>query len=390
MSPRPPTHAARLSLILLALVPACSRQTQARALPGPPSKEELIQWLERSGISRDLYHDYGTIDLGTQKSHDFLIPIPELDGADWIAAPESFAGDCSCAIGTVRIVDAEGNRRVAYGLPPSQRRLREGDKVILTIVLDTRDKEPVDVPRTLSYGRLAFQHMTGQYSKSTTRRLAFHYGIRTPIKLSPKAHLKFGEVPLSLATTHRLRLSNNIPGSRYKLGVVSCAEPSIQGTLRKDGDEHILDVKIDPQEPQPRNLRTTLLIGTDIPDLPTLRIPVSGSFVPDVVIQGPSILSWGFHDFGEERTDKLNIVDHNHQRARGFVLHSVVETGSGKDLSEHFELDWTELSGRTMRMHLKYLGTLGGKVLRARLRLAKAKGGPVVCEIPILGRNRTP
>lgn len=337
-------------------------------------------------LDKPSYHDYGTLPLGTKKTHDIEIPIPSNEHGDVIVA-DSFHGNCSCSIGMVMIAGPAGRTRAVYGLPDDQRKVGKGEKVILRLTLDTKDMEPVDVPRTRSVGSIRFQLVSGDdHARYESKYIQFDYGVKTPIKVAPVAHVDFGFLPLCRTFPQTLELSSNLPGETMQLGEISVSHDCITAKLEGEGDKRLLKVKITPTRNLERQIRGGIAMPTGRADYPFLRIGVSGTFVGDIQYMPAETLSFDMFDFRKTKEQFVNLLDHDSTRPSEFVIRSFNDK-NGNDISKHFNVEFQPLSGRQIRVNVKYLGTMGGMRMGGELSLAKTEGGPQVARLMVSGYN---
>ena len=342
----------------------------------------------RTSPREGLYHDFGTLKLGTKRIWEFEVPIPQTNSKSELVLEPAFHGDCSCAYGTL-IIKTGSIERAVYTLPESQRVVHEDDRVLLRLTIDTKDKEPANVERTLSRGTISFKHKTGAIARRSIVPIRFHYGIETPIVVSPVAHLNFGKLPVSSVHEQTLELRSNIPGRALTLGEVHASPDSIEAKLREQDGRTLLDVKITPEGRSDAAVPVMGLIAipTGIDYYTDLKIPVSGKFIGDIEFQSSYHLDFGLFDFTEERTRQENIIDHDINRPTGFVTHSILSDQAEVDISQHFDIEFQPLSGRKTRVIVKYLGTLGGIEMIGWLKLAKSEGADPVAHLRISGHN---
>jgi hypothetical protein len=329
------------------------------------------------------YHDFGILDLGTQETHSFDIPVP----AGERVAPQSYSGDCSCGIGVVLILRPDGSEKLVYGLPPDQCILTPGDRVRLRLTLDTRYKEPIDVGRTLSHGQVHFAHVHGSTARPSIQRLSFHYGIRSPVEIRPVAHVDFGKLAASETFRQTLTIRGKLPDQRVELGAPTSSHAGVTVHIEPEGDAYLLHVEVSAAGQERRNVVGEISLPTNLGHCPTLGIKFSGQFIDDIEYQPAPYVGFQMFDFSEEKQEFVNIVDHDVARPPGFVLHSI-ESPHGDDVGEHFAVSFQLLGDRTTRVYVKYLGTMGGRSMRARLRLAKEAGGEPIAEVSINGFNK--
>ena len=127
-------------------------------------------------------------------------------------------------------------------------------------------------------------------------------------------------------------------------------------------------------------------MSTGRAEYPHLRILVTGTFVGNIQYMPAETLAYNMFDFRKPKERFVNLIDHDVRRQPEFVVKSFKDT-NGNDMSEHFNVEFQPLSGRKIRVIVKYLGTLGGLRMGGELSLAKTEGGPQVARLKVLGYN---
>ncbi|MCA8958851.1 MAG: hypothetical protein KDC87_22425 [Planctomycetes bacterium] len=360
-----------LSLALVAWIVVCSctkRQKPAlhQALPAP-------------------HHDFGTLDLGTSATCDMDIPLPS-GGA---VIPQAYQGDCGCASGMLMIRRTDGSTEPIYGLSQDERTMQLGEKLVLRLTLDTRKKEALDLPRTVSHGFVGFKVVHGAAWRFDRQPIQFHYAIHTPIRVMPVSHVEFGELPMSSSPLVReLELSSNDPGRPLSLGTPTSNQDCVEARLVQSDGKTILRIQITPRTDERTSPRVScaVTIPTGIASYPKLVIPVTGKFIGDIEYEPSYTVSFNLFPFTKAREGFVNLIDHDRRRPAGFSIVSL-KSDQGEDLTRHFEVNLSSLSARKTRVTLNYRGTMRGKTMRAWLHLAKQPGGDPVARIRVIGHN---
>ena len=344
----------------------------------------------------ELYHDFGVIRHGLAKDHVFEVPLPETVGGEEII-PITFRGDCVCASGTIMIQDAAGRNRLVSSLARPDARVRNGEKVLLSLTLDTSTQEPVSVERKLSKGEVTFESLRSTNPRVYRVRLKFHWGIHTPVKLAPVARVDFGELAYAQHFTQKIELQNNQPGHQLCLGEIVVGDPRVTARLisGEPPGPYLLEVTFRPDRKHlPGSFRTLVTIKTNIrndarrDDFYKIPIEVVGTVTNDIVVVPRSHLRFGTFDFRQKKPLFVTIVDHDRSRPTGFVLDGIY-SNNGIDLSEHFQVRFEkdQLDDRRTRVWVTYLGTFQGTWLLGELTLAKNDGGPSVVLLTFRGLN---
>lgn len=330
-------------------------------------------------------HDYGEIPHGEKRTHEFWFEIPP--GLDR-PVPLAFHGDCTCAEGAIAVVGKDGQRRQLSGPPGPQHALQPGERVVLALTLDSARKEPVDLPKITSTGRLIFGE-AGATNRRAEVPVQFFFAIKAPILVRPRAHVDLGELPRSRTYAQTLEL---VPagGKAVRFGPVYCSDPQVRGTLRREGNLDVLDLVVSPAaaggDAQP--IAAEVAIDTDLPNHYQLRIKVTGTLVPDVQVQPFATLAFGRIDFTQPAEQFVNLVDHDLRRDPGFVLESLTDE-HGVDQRARFAVRFEPIVGdpRATRLFVAYRGGLTGRVFRGTIVLAKQHADGPKTTIQVLAYN---
>jgi hypothetical protein len=233
---------------------------------------------------------------------------------------------------------------------------------------------------------VGFQLNTDDYARYETVIIRFDFGIRSPIKITPVAHLDFGELPRSRKYHQVLQLSSNIDGQKIVWGAPVASPRSIAAHLEEEDGKTLLYVTITPNLDEFRKVSGLITISTGLEPYADLKIPVTGTFCSDIQYLPAEVIHFDLFDFKKQKERFLNIVDHDTTRPKGFVLHGIRDS-HGNDISEHFAVSFQPLSGRKTRVLVKYLGTMGGMRMIGELSLAKSQGAEPIARITLSGHN---
>jgi hypothetical protein len=354
----------RTSLLLLALLAACSRPSAApsgRAQePRPPAAALAV-----------LEHDFGVIPHGGAKRHEFPLDLAAL-GEPWI--PLRVHLDCSCGHADLRLRKADGTERFVIpngstaNLPTAEERLW------LCVVLDTAEREAIDVPRTTSHGYVVLQHpkdLTGTERIQWPIRL--HFAIEAPVLLRPLATLDFGRVPQSQTAHLVTTLRGDERHADAVFGPAACDDPRLDVALARDGEHWLLRASCRPGEPG--NHRARIQVGTSIPGY-RLHLAATWKSIPDLEATPVPKLSFRAplgraQTTAEASSQFLLVVDHDVSRSPEFEVARIV-ADDGRDLAACFDVAFEPLPppSRQQRMTVRYTGGLHAAT-RGSLVLAK-------------------
>src|SRR5690606_887566 len=87
---------------------------------------------------RTVRHDFGMIPHGTAATARLEIDFPQDRGA---IVPLGFRGPCACATWRFVAIGKDGRERVSYGQPTAEHAVLPGDRLLLELTIDTRQKE---------------------------------------------------------------------------------------------------------------------------------------------------------------------------------------------------------------------------------------------------------
>ncbi|MCR9244140.1 MAG: hypothetical protein NXI31_03855 [bacterium] len=326
-------------------------------------------------------HDFGVIPHGEARTHDYVIDTAQLTGGPFV--PLRAQLDCACGRATLHLRDADGNERAVDGSPLAHNAPQAGEQLIARVVIDTRTKDPEDLPVATSRGYIVLQpvdDLTGY------RRVnwPFHvrFGIDCPVVVKPFAAIDFASVPQceSPELPLRLRGDDNHPDTEFRN--VASNNPEIEARLAPSDTPGETRLFVRCRPGAPGNARAILAIETNMPNGYRVHIGVTWKVVPDLVATPMDKLSFRAHlerpqTAQESSSQYLLVADHDRRRNAEFAVHEVVDA-AGRDGSEHFEIRFEPVPGRPRyrRVLARYLGGLQAG-FRGTLRLtADGSDGP--------------
>ncbi len=363
--------------------------------------------------------DFGILPHGAIVSRDLVIPVPR-DGGAWF--PVGFQRACTCADHEFVAIDGSGHERAIDGRPDAAQAIRDDERLLLRLTIDTNAKEPADLAPVPTPGQVVLRDLRGPV-RQHFQRVSFTFGIDAPIAVRPYAHLDVGEVPRKLRYQQTLELVPDAKGVEF--GDVHVVEPTASGEqpapdvsaeLEPDGAKTLLHVTVEPTALRPVGpFAVEIDIDTNVPlpappharnggEGPTvpahyvLRIPVSGRVAPEIELSPPERFAMGKIDVGAPYEERLVVTDHDLSRSPEFVVVGIVDS-DGRDVRDHFSLQIDPLASnpRASVLTLRYDGGLGladdgrspRKWLRGRVQLAKTPDSPVLLEIEFSAFART-
>jgi hypothetical protein len=354
-----------LALAAASLVPACSR---------PPAPAPFVPTA--------VHHDFGMIPHGRVVKQRLRIEFPTDRGP---MLPLGYQGSCSCASTVFVIAGKDGRERFSHGQAQIEHCVLPGEELFLELTLDTSEKEALEQRPLTNAGRVLLTDLGDRVGRIEIP-VVFTFGIDTPVRVVPFAHVDFGALPRSQKFSVTLELHGNA-GRAVQFGPVEGPDdPRAHGALRREGDLTLLDVSFAPDD-RLGPARCDLRIRTDLPDGYVLRIPVSGAVVDDISFATMDRISFGRFDFRVPKEAFLLLTDHDRRRAPGFVVQRI-ETRAGTDLAQHFSaaLEAVEGDDRASRLVVRYLGSYrASRVFRGAVHLAKTEDGPKLAEIEFVG-----
>lgn len=341
-------------------------------------------------------HDFGTIPHREQREARLILPVPAV-GGPW--TPVGFNRSCTCAQYAFVARGTDGVERVVAGdgRPDPVGALGAGETLVLRLTIDTREKEAADLPAAWTPGQVILQGPPPQFTRATVP-VRFRFGIEAPFELTPSAHLALGDLPRPIRYEQSMQIHRR--GRAIQLGKPDVIELGPTGVLQHPVDVEvsldaepepaILTVAVRPSESRPDGpLRCEVRIPTDLPDGYELRIPISGSVVGAIVIEPPSVFSFGRIPMDAEREMRLRLIDHDLARSADFVVLGVV-ADDGRDLAGDFDVVLERIEGRPRDriVSFRYLGKLQATSFRGEVLLGKEADQPPLVRLPFVGFSK--
>ncbi|MBX3463130.1 MAG: hypothetical protein KF830_08160 [Planctomycetes bacterium] len=318
------------------------RPPAARPLAPPPS----------------LAHDFGVIPHGSSRQHDFLLDLAALEG-EWVALHVHL--DCSCGRAQLLLRAADGQERPVDGRPSADNRPRPGEQLVARIVIDTAEREAVDLPATTSRGQVVLQSLADASGRHRQHLpLLLHFGVDAPVVLQPFAALDLDRVPTCRTGEAWTTLRGDEGHPQVRFVAVETSDPALDAVLEPADGHTLLRVRCRPTTVG--NHRALVGVRTDLPDDYTVRLPVTWKVVPELEALPMAKLSFRA-DLGREQTQAeahaqfLVLTDHDATRTAEFVLRQLVDD-AGEDARAAFAVDFAPVPGqpRQCRLHVRYLG----------------------------------
>lgn len=322
-----------------------------------------------------LRHDFGIIPHGERPIHEFALNLPAELGP---LVPLNYQGDCSCTSYEIVLRHSDGSERAAPGFRQAEYVIGPDEQLILRLAVDTSQKEAVDMPPITSHGILTLQDPDGQHGLVKVG-VVFTYGIDSPVRLRPTAHLAFPSLPRSRHLTIPVELHSDV-AEQISFGPVHSSDVRLQGKLIPSDGFTLLEATFTPRpDDVPGTFHAMLTVETDLNGY-RLDIPVSGRVTSDIVVF-PARISLGRFDFKEPGAEQfVNVTDHLRRRDTGFIVHAL-RNQNGADASDHFEVRLQTIDGdsRSTRVYVRYTGGLEPPHFRGELILAvHPEDGPFV------------
>jgi len=315
--------------------------------------------------------------------------------------------ECSCGRAEIVMRKPDGSERQIDGTGYPRNLPTEDETVLVRITLDTRKKEAVDLPATVSRGYVLLQPLDDDTGMARQRwAFVVRFGIDAPVILQPFAALDFGRVAESLTGEVMTTLRGDENHPELKFLEVKTTDTTIEATLEQSEDHVVLRARCKPG--LRGNQRALVLIKTSVPDY-VVALDVVWKVVPDLEATPMDKISVTTNLDREQpesafKLQSVLVIDHNHHRSPEFVLRNIVGN-DGRDVTSLFAVRVTPVptSERQQRLEVRYLGGLlqDGEEpgrnynFRGKIVLAKAGEGPldVALTLPIdlvVFQSRTP
>lgn len=359
------------SLVLLLTLGACGDPKALPALPLPQ---------DPPAAPKALLHDFGVIRHGQAAEHQFVLDTRSF--GDYVAV--GVRADCSCAHSTMALRAADGTVRSITGQPLSEFAARDGEQLVITVQIDTVQKEPVDLAPVQSHATVELQPVQGPDAALRRIRwpLVFRFGIDAPVKLQPFAVLDFERVPTGTDKQVLTTLRSDLPDRAIAFGPAICDDPRVRLLLEPEGERTVLRATWTPAAGDLGPFRALVRVATDLPDGYVVQLAAVGKVVPDLEATPFAKISLR-GDLGPPQPESalasqsVLVTDHDRRRAPEFVIAEFVDE-QGRDAHDRFEVRLAPIAGdpRSHRVGIRALGGASGN-FRGRLVLAKDRqAGP--------------
>ena len=345
------------------LFATCGSDPRPAGPPAPAAKAAQPLLLE---------HDFGVIPHGETRQHEFALDLSLLPGT---FVPLRVHLDCSCGVADLRVVAADGSERAITGSGLVSELPQAGDRLLLRVVIDTSNKEALDLPSTTSRGYLLLQPPDDQTGTGRIQwPIRLRFGIECPVLLRPFASLDFGRVPQSQTPELLTVVSGDAAHPQVAFGPVQSSDPALTASLEPGEQGTRLRVRCRPGEPG--HQRALLAITTDLPSGYRVLLPVTWKVVPDLEAVPMAKVSFRTALDRAQAKEAIQsqfvlVQDHDLRRPAEFAVQRLVGA-DGRDLSRHFEVTFVPIpeQPRQQRMFVRYTGGLQ-EMVRASIVLTK-------------------
>jgi hypothetical protein len=356
--------------IWLLLLAACGNPVAAPSTAAGPPVLPAIE------------HDFGVIPHGESRCHDFLLDTAALRG-DWI--PLHVQLDCSCGRAQLLLRAADGHERAIDGRPVLDNAPRTGEQIIARVVIDTAQREAVDLPGTTSHGHVILQPATDRTGAGRLRwPLLLRFGVEAPVTLRPFAALDFGRVPSCRIGEVVTTLGGDERHPTMQFPRVAADHAALEPVLEPADGYVVLRVRCRPHALG--NHRAVVTVDTDLPSGYVVRLPVTWKVVPELEATPMAKISFRA-DLRREQTESeargqfLLITDHDPARTAEFVVQALVDD-AGQDAASAFAIRFEPVPGQPLqrRLCVRYVG---GRPEGFRGRIVLTKPGPDSPRLPV-------
>ncbi|HEB52160.1 MAG TPA: hypothetical protein ENI87_02775 [bacterium] len=375
---RTPTNALLTAAFaaVAALLTTCSHDPDAAdpAVDPPPNRPTKLL----------LDHDFGMVPHGEQRTHEFELDLSMLDNA----VPLRVHLECSCGRADLRLRKADGSERFLDGTANPLNLPGPDERAILHIELDTRKKEAVDLPATVSRGYVLLQPLDDPTGMARFRwAFLVRFGIDAPVELKPFAAFDFGRVAMSTTASAMTTLRGDENHRDMRFLEVTSSDPNLTVALEPAEEHTVLRARC-----QPAGLgshRALVSVRTSDPNY-IVRLEASWKVVPDLEASPVDKISFRAPLDRPQADDAtlrqfVLVTDHDSRRSPEFVLAALVDA-AGRDASSHFAVTIQPVptKQRQQRVAVRYLGGLTD-TFRGKIVLAKPdeNGNASQPELPI-------
>ncbi len=338
---------------------------QARA----PARPGLAKGPREVALALD--HDFGVLPHGARRTHEFEVDLSLL-GEPFV--PLRVHLECSCGRADLRYRSPDGADRFLDGSPAGANLPAAGERALLHIELDTRKKEAVDLPKTVSRGYILLQQVQDPNGMGRVRwPFVIRFGIDAPVELQPFAALDFGAVARSTTGEITTTLRGDAAHRDLRFLSARSTDPDLNVALEPADGHTVLRARVAPN--QLGSHRAAVAVTTSDPGY-TVGLEATWKVVPDLQASPMNKISFTTAlDAPQPERARMRqfvlVTDHATHRSPEFVVAAIVDE-RGADVSSCFEAVLTPVltAGRQQRLQVRYLGGLD-RAFRGKIVLGK-------------------
>lgn len=364
-------------LFLLVALAACGGEVPEDGAPGDGARGGQASPPPVRKPPLALEHDFGVVPHGETREHEFVLDLARL-GEPWV--PLRVHLECACGRADLRLRHRDGRERFVDHSGSSANLPGEGEQLLLHIALDTKAREPLDLPPTTSRGFVTLQLATDVTGTARIQwPFVLRFGIDAPVVLRPLATLDFGAV----ATSQRGSVVTTLRGDERHAGATfgpaTSSDPAVAVELEESEGHWLLRASCTPRAPG--NHRAVVTVPTSIPGY-TLELQATWKVVPDLEARPMPKVTFRAALARPQRADEIAgqfvlVTDHDVARPPEFTVQRIVDD-AGRDLTAHFEVTFAPVPDhpRQQRMFVRYTGGLSGRVRGSIVLTKNGDQGP--------------
>ncbi len=327
----------------------------------------------RKPAAASLQHDFGVLAWGASASHEFVVDVRR-HGEFVRALGVQF--ECSCATASLLARDGAGVERPLDDASWNDKRVREGELLVVRVRLDAAQKPLLDEPLSDHDAELLLASGEGDGANEFSAPMRLRYGIDAPVRLDPPEGVDFGRMRRGTERSVRVRIVADDPLAAVAYGQPRADDSRFRCELAHgaNGMELVVTAAIGAGD------SPGLLVGSvDVPrgeGVTPLRVGIAGRVVAGLEAS-VSNLSFGAADAeGSARERYFFVEDHDAEAAPQLVVERFADHAN-QSLETDFELTMApeEGSAGRVRVTLRWKPEAKAKTVRGQLALRREGDG---------------
>ena len=337
----------------------------------------------RSPEPSPLQHDFGVLAWGGAASHEFVVDVRR-HGVFVRALGVQF--ECSCASATLLARDASGVERSLDDASWDEKRVRDGEMLIVRVRLDAAQKPLLDEPLAEHEAELLLASGEGDGANEFSVPLRLRYGIDAPVQLVPQEGVDFGRIRRGVERTVRVRIVPDDAAAPAAYGEPRAEDSRLRCKLEHgaNGIELVVSATFDDGDSPGLVVGSVVVPRGD--GVAPLRIQVAGRVVAGIEAS-VSNLTFGAEDGAQERY--FFVDDHDASSAPKLVVERFADHAN-QPLDATFDLSMASEEGVPGRLRVTLRRKPETKAAMVRGQLAMRREGDAADKAVVVGITAFP